>query len=584
MTKPQIRILIVEDDLVDRMACRRALAQNPDYEFVLSEAEIGREGLQLAHAQKPDCILLDYHLPDLNGLEFLAELKNDLDEIPVPVMMLTGADNASVAVEAMKLGVQDYLVKDVNRQYLEFLPAVIQRVLRERRMMMEKKQAEAELWQHRQHLEELVAKRTDELAEANKHLREDVAERKRVQAELTHAKAGAEKANLAKSNFISRMSHELRTPLNAIIGFAQLIEAGSPTPTPKQMARLKEILHGGWYLLDLINQILDLATIESGNLVLSQESVSLAEVISECQAMIEPQAQQYGIHLNFLKFDNTLTVKADRTKLKQVLINLLSNAIKYNREQGTVEVRCVTGTSGYIRISIQDTGMGLPPEKLAQLFQPFNRLGQEHGSVEGTGIGLVATKQLIELMGGAINVESTVGVGSIFWFELVATTVPQVEARGCNSQEITPKTYIGTQQHILLYFEDNPANSLLVKDIIEEDRPDMRLLIADNGKLGIELARSHLPDVILMDIDLPDINGIEAMEILLKDPLTAHIPVVALSANATPHNVLKGREAGFFRYICKPFELNEFMCVVDEALESRKSRLASTNKTEVIEG
>jgi len=174
MTKPQIRILIVEDNLVDRMACRRALAQNPDYEFVLSEAETGREGLQLAHAQKPDCILLDYHLPDLNGLEFLAELKNDLDEIPVPVMMLTGADNASVAVEAMKLGVQDYLVKDVNRQYLELLPAVIQRVLRERRMMMEKKQAEAELWQHRQHLEELVAKRTDELAQSNKHLREDV--------------------------------------------------------------------------------------------------------------------------------------------------------------------------------------------------------------------------------------------------------------------------------------------------------------------------------------------------------------------------------------------------------------------------
>jgi len=170
MTKLQIRILIVEDDLVDRMACRRALVQNPDYEFVLSEAETGREGLRLAHAQQPDCVLLDFHLPDMNGLEFLAELKNDLGKIPVPVMMLTGADNASVAVEAMKLGVQDYLVKDVNRQYLELLPAVIQRVLRERRMMMEKKQAEAELRQYRQHLEDLVAKRTNELAEAKEGL------------------------------------------------------------------------------------------------------------------------------------------------------------------------------------------------------------------------------------------------------------------------------------------------------------------------------------------------------------------------------------------------------------------------------
>ncbi|MDO8262719.1 MAG: response regulator [Gallionella sp.] len=578
MTKPQIRVLIVEDDLVDRMACRRALAQDPDYEFVLFEAETGHEGLQLAHAQKPDCVLLDYHLPDLNGLEFLAELRNDLGEIPVPVMMLTGADNASVAVEAMKRGAQDYLVKDVNRQYLELLPSVIQRVLRERRTLIEKKQVEAELWQHRWRLEELVAKRTDELAEANKQLRQDVAERKRVQAELTHAKAAAEKANLAKSNFISSMSHELRTPLNAILGFAQLIEAGSPAPTPTQMARLKEILHGGWYLLELINEILDLALIESGKLSLSREPVSLIDVILECQAMIEPQAQQHGIQINFIPFDHTWFANADRTRVKQVLINLLSNAIKYNREHGTVEVKC-TASPDRIRISIKDSGAGLPPEKLVQLFQSFNRLGQEAGSEEGTGIGLVVTKQLVELMGGTIGVESTVGAGSVFWFELFPVSGSQLAARGCKSQEMTPKIYAGMQQHTLLYFEDNPANLLLVKELIEEDRPDMRLLIADNGKLGIELARTHLPDVILMDITLPDINGIEAMEILQKDPLTAHIPVVALSANAMPHNVLAGMEAGFFHYICKPFELNEFMCVIDEALEFRKNRLVSMNNS-----
>jgi len=581
MNHVTVRVLLVEDDAVDRLACRRALAAQPGYVFEVVEADTARAGLQLAHAEAPDLILLDYHLPDMDGLEFLAELAGDGGEMPVPVMLLTGTDNASVAVEAMKRGAQDYLVKDVNRQYLELLPAVIQRVLRERRTLMEKKQVEAELSQHRCHLEELVATRTDELAEANKHLRQDIVERKRIQAELTHAKAEAEKANLAKSNFISGMSHELRTPLNAILGFAQLIEAGSPTPTPTQMARLKEILHGGWYLLDLINEILDLAKIESGNLVLSQESVSLAKVIAECQAMIEPQAQQYGIHLTFHKFDTSLSVKADPTKLKQVLINLLSNAIKYNRAQGTVELKCVTGTSGYIRISIQDTGAGLSPEKLTQLFQPFNRLGQEHGTVEGTGLGLVTTKQLIERMGGVIDVESTVGVGSVFWFELVSATAPQLAARECKSQEITPKIYVGTQQHTLLYFEDNSTNLLLVKELIEEGRPDMRLLLADNGKLGIELARTHLPDVILMDITLPDINGIEAMEILLKDPLTAHIPIVALSANAMPHDVLKGMEAGFFRYICKPFELNEFMCVIDEALELQKNRLASTNSASI---
>jgi len=585
MTKPQIRILIVEDDLVDRMACRRALAQNQDYEVALSEAETGREGLQLAHAQKPDCILLDYHLPDMDGLEFLAELSNDLGEILVPVMMLTGTDNALVAVEAMKRGAHDYLVKDVNRQYLAFLPAVIQRVLREQQTLLEKKQAEAELRLHRSHLEELVAKRTDELAEANKHLREDIVERKRVQAELLHAKADAEKANLAKSNFISRMSHELRTPLNAILGYAQLIEAGSPTPTPTQTVRLNEILRGGWYLLDLINEVLDLATIESGNLVLSQESVSLAEVIFECQAMMEPQAQKYGIQLNFPKFDSPLIVRADRIKLKQALINLLSNAIKYNRRQGTVEVICGAGTSGCIRISIHDTGMGLTPDKQAQLFQPFNRLGQEKGAVEGTGIGLATTKQLVELMGGAIGVESSVGVGSVFWFELVSDSVPHRAASEYNAQKLTPKIYAGMPLHTtLLHIEDNAANSLLVKSLIEEHRPDMRLLLADNGKLGIELARTHLPEVILMDIDLPDINGIEAMELLLNDPLTANIPIVALSAGAMPNNIFKGMEAGLFRYICKPFALDVLIGAIDESLEFRKSRLASTNKTEVIDG
>ena len=584
ISKPQICVLIVEDDLVDRMACRRALAQDPDYEFVTHEAESGHEGLKIAQAQNPDCILLDYHLPDLNGLEFLAELSSDPGDIPVPVLMLTGADSASVAVEAMKRGAQDYLVKDMNRQYLELLPTVIQRVLRERRTMMEKKQVEAELQQHRWHLEELVAKRTDELAEANKLLRQDIVEREHIQTELTHAKAEAEKANHAKSNFISRMSHELRTLLNAILGYAQLIEAGSPTPTATQTARLKEILKGGWYLLDLINEILDLAKIESGNLVLSQESVSLAEVLSECRAMLEPQAQQFGIHLNFPELDNAMTVKADRTKLKQVLINLLSNAIKYNRKQGMVEVKCDTGTSGNIRISIRDTGIGLPPEKLTQLFQPFNRLGQEHGSVEGTGIGLVTTKQLIELMGGVIGVESSVGVGSVFWFELVSAAMPKLAARGYKFPEIAQKIYVDVQQHTLLYFEDNPANLLLVQELIEENRPDIRLLVADNGKLGIELAHTHLPDVILMDLALPDITGIEAMEILLKDPLTSHIPVIALSANAMPDKVLKGMEAGFFRYICKPFKFNEFMCVIDEALKFQKTRLARTNKTERIEG
>jgi PAS domain S-box-containing protein len=401
--------------------------------------------------------------------------------------------------------------------------------------------------------------------------------------ELTTTKAAAEKASLAKSDFLSKMSHELRTPLNAILGFAQLLERDSPPPTPGQTARLQQIIQAGWYLLELINEILDLAVIESGRLSLSREPVSLIDIMRECHAMIEPQAQKCGIHMNFLPFDHTWYAHADRTRVKQVLINLLSNAIKYNREHGSVEVKC-TASPERIRISIKDSGMGLPPEKLVQLFQPFNRLGQETGAEEGTGIGLVVTKQLVELMGGTIGVESTVGVGSEFWIELIRDDVtPQLAAGPGMLAERAPQAQENTALRTLLYVEDNPANLELVEQIIE-GYPYLRMLSARDGNLGIALARAHLPDVILMDITLPDINGIEAMEILRKDPLTAHIPVVALSANATPHNVLKGMEAGFFRYVCKPFELNEFMCAIDEALTFRKSRLASTDNTEALSG
>jgi PAS domain S-box-containing protein len=564
MSKPLIRVLLVEDDAVDRMACRRALARNPDYEFLLSEAESGQEGLQLAHEQQPDCVLLDYHLPDLNGLEFLAALTDETGGVSIPVMMLTGTDNATIAVEAMKRGARDYLIKDVEHQYLELLPAVIQRVLSERRMLMEKKlaedklaqaeakyrslvetipaivyiaaldgtnrflyvssriemlgfppeqwlndpdvllarthpddrqrtleeraksratgaplrceyrllshegtvlwfrdeasvvrdesgrslflqgilvditeskQAEAELREHRYRLEELVAKRTDELARVNAELRRDIAERKLIEAELTKAKTDAEKANFAKSDFLSSMSHELRSPLNVMLGFSQLMESSTPPPTFTQMTMLKEINAAGWYLLELINKILDLATIESGKLIVSQEPMCLGEVMVESRTMIEPQAQERGIQLIFPPSDMHFFVKADRTRVKQVLINLLSNAIKYNREGGTVEVTCDVIAPERIRVSVRDTGTGLPPEKLTQLFQQFNRLGQEAGSVEGTGIGLVVTKQLIELMGGEIGVESTVDVGSVFWFELMADAAPELPTAGSKSEE-----------------------------------------------------------------------------------------------------------------------------------------------------
>ena len=402
----------------------------------------------------------------------------------------------------------------------------------------------------------------------------DVTERKRneqalqeTNVELESAKSAAEQANLAKSDFLSSMSHELRSPLNAILGFAQLIISDSPPPTPSQTASIDQILQAGWHLLKLINEILDLSVIESGKVSLSTEAVSLAEVMSECQAMMEPQAQQLGINMTFPRFDNPFFVSADRTRLKQIVINLLSNAIKYNKEQGTVVVDCTTSTPGFTRISVKDTGAGLSPEKLAQLFQPFNRLGQEAGGVAGTGIGLVVTKRLAELMGGVLGVESIAGAGSVFWCELISCAAPQLVVESGEAAALdVPTVATGARRLTLLYVEDNLANMKLVEQLIAR-RPDLRLLTAVNGTLGIEVARTSQPTMILMDINLPGISGVEALKVLRGDPATAHIPVVALSANAMPRDIEKGLQAGFFRYLTKPIKINEFMHTLDAALE-----------------
>jgi len=250
--------------------------------------------------------------------------------------------------------------------------------------------------------------------------------RKQVEAELNNAKAAAEKANLAKSDFLSNMSHELRSPLNAILGFAQLMESDLTPQTDTQKESTGQILQAGWYLLDLINEILDLALVESGKLMLSLEPMSLDEVMLDCQTMMVLQAQKFGISLKVTPLAQASYVRADRTRVKQILLNLLTNAIKYNRTGGSVAVECTVRSAERIRISVRDTGEGLSAEKLAQLFQPFNRLGQQAGGEEGTGIGLVMTKRLIELMGGVIGVESTVGVGSVFWIELDAAQPPRL--------------------------------------------------------------------------------------------------------------------------------------------------------------
>lgn len=403
---------------------------------------------------------------------------------------------------------------------------------------------------------------------ARMHIADALRERN---SELENARITADKANLAKSEFLSSMSHELRSPLNAILGFAQLLDTDSPPPTANQKVSIGQILRAGWYLLELINEILDLAVIEAGQQHLSVEPVSLAEVMRECQAIVQQSGRKKGITFTFPTFSQPRFVQADRLRLKQVMINLLSNAVKYNRPNGLVSVYYQESAPGRTRIHVKDTGWGLSPEKLTQLFQPFNRLGQEGSEEPGTGIGLVMSRLLVELMDGSMGVESTAGLGSDFWFELRTAPNPTPDGMVAGAERAAGVDEPSQAPiRTLLYVEDNTANLLLVEQIVSR-RADIRLLTAGDGRLGVELAREHLPDVILMDINLPGISGIQAMKLLRDDPTTAHIPVMAISASAMLGDSKRGMEAGFFQYITKPINVREFMSALDRAFAAARS-------------
>jgi CheY-like chemotaxis protein/anti-sigma regulatory factor (Ser/Thr protein kinase) len=308
------------------------------------------------------------------------------------------------------------------------------------------------------------------------------------------------------------------------------------------------------------------------------ETVSMQEVLLDCQDLVTIKAEKSGISLVFPRFKSPRFVHADRMRLQQALVNLLTNAIKYNKVGGTVKIYCIAGNQGRLRICVEDSGVGLPPEQIEHLFQPFNRLGQKDGAIEGTGIGLVVCKRLVELMNGVIGVESTVGKGSVFWIELNRT--PEARTVQADAPAELPQARLSgaAQMQTLLYVEDNPDNLILVEQIVAR-RPDIRLLSAADGIRGTELARAAQPDVILMDINLPGISGIDALKLLAQDPATAHIPVVAISANAIPGDIKQGLEDGFFHYLTKPIQVTEFLETVDLALAFAQTKSASANKT-----
>ena len=396
---------------------------------------------------------------------------------------------------------------------------------------------------------------------------EDVTERKEAERALAAAKLEAERANRAKSDFLSRMSHDLRTPLNAILGFAQLLESDGLTGDQRDSVR--HILKGGEHLLELINEVLDLARIEAGHLSLSPEPVGVFDVVESIVSLIRPLAAQRSITIDdeAVRTCGGRHVVADRQRLRQVLMNLVSNAVKYNREGGRVQVTCERALEGRLQIKVADTGAGIPPDQLPMLFQPFERLGAAETDVEGTGLGLALSKALAEAMGGTLGVASAVDHGSTFWIELEESdgeTHVETPRAAPRDARIEDSGVSGT----VLYIEDNVSNQRLMERVIAR-RPGVRLLMAVNATSGVEMARANLPDLILLDLHLPDLSGSEVLLRLREDPRTKGIPIAVLSADATASQPRRLIAAGAVAYLAKPLNIAEVLKLIDERLASR---------------
>jgi PAS domain S-box-containing protein len=414
------------------------------------------------------------------------------------------------------------------------------------RDISERKLAEQALARHSHEMEKIVQERSRQLVEA---------------------RDASERASRAKSEFLSRMSHELRTPMNAILGFSQLLDL-DPATKPKARTFVQEILRAGKHLLHLINDVLDLEQVESGRVALSPQALTLRQLGAEVIALMQPLADKQGVAFNLLMHDE-LAIWADEVRVKQVVLNLLSNAVKYNKPGGQVWLDAKARSERVVRITVRDNGAGIASRHQPQLFQPFNRLGAEASAIEGTGIGLSLCRRLTELMHGDIGVESTEGLGSTFWVDLPRAVLP-VPADPALTSAPSP-ALVGTQgssrQAVILYVEDNPANLQLMAQIVARHQ-GVTLISSPEGRLGLELARAHRPDLIMLDIHLPDIDGYALLGQLRDESGMRGTPVIAVTANAMPMDVQRIRDAGFDDYVAKPIQVTHIDMLIHERLGS----------------
>ena len=531
----RVRLVHLEDDEDDRELVARTL-RSEGIDCAVVEAE-SREDFERALADQPDLILSDYSIPGFGGDEAQGLAQQRCPD--VPFVFVSGSIGEERAVERLKTGATDYVLKD----RLDKLGTAVRRALREAEDRRRRAAAEAALRQLNAQLEARVIERTRELVAAND--------------ELKWARHEADRANLAKSEFLSRMSHDLRTPLNAIMGFAQLLELDGLAPD--QADSVHHILRGGEHLLSLINEVLDIARIESGHLTLSLEPVLVAEAMDHALDLIRPMAAKRGISIT-RDAARGVYVLADRQRLNQILLNLLSNAVKYNREGGTAAMRA-SADGGHVRIAVADTGAGIPPEKLALMFTPFERLGAEQTSIEGTGLGLALSKRLAAEMNGSLTVESKVDEGTVFH-----VTLPRSEGDGAHEliappAEIVTAAYTGS----ILYIEDNASNVVLMERLLAR-RPGVRLKHAHDGRSGLELLKGAKPNLVILDLHLSDMPGEEVLRRIWSDPSTRKLPVAVLSADATGRSERRLRAGGAIAYLTKPFDIAEVLRLIDEVV------------------
>jgi signal transduction histidine kinase len=543
------RILLVDDEESIRFSLQRMLTKKG---YSVDTAESGESAIEKCKDCHYDLVISDIMMEGMTGVELLKQIIS-LDP-EASVILLTGFGTLETAVEALRIGAADYLQKPCDKEELSLRA---EKSLEKQGLKKQLNLQNNQLLQAKANLEQALIKSQkaeEELFRSHQKLEERVTSRT---LELSEAKKRAEKSDQAKSEFLTHMSHELRTPLNAILGFAQLMELSNKEPlSQNQRSQISEIIKGGEHLLTLINDVLDLARVESGNIPLSLESVELGEVIDEVFTLLKPLANEKTITISNQVKSWSSFVLADRTRLKQLLLNLCSNAIKYNKENGTVVVSTKTNDKDMIIINIMDTGIGIPDDQLKEIFKPFKRVTAMTESIEGTGIGLAFSIKLLEKLNGRLSVQSSLGEGSIFTMELPRgepQSLPIKTKENQGQTQVKPTL----NKFKILYIEDNPINLKLVQSIFSE-RDDIELFSAHEALLGIEIAQHQMPDLILMDINLPGMSGIEAFKKLQTWKETRDIPVIAVSANAMEKDVKIALTAGMHAYITKPINVPKF--------------------------